>query len=136
MEYDWPDADALVLVAAGFGERSLRYDDAQLPERRLSVGDVLGTVDYIERVVLDAQELDGAIRRLGAAGFLEADGDEVMLGRSGRALLRENDGATVFDQLALVRARLSEHARPDAQEGHGLAVDAAVRAVDEYLDRD
>src|SRR3954447_16683653 len=61
VSYDWPQADALVLVAAGFGERSSQYDQAP-GDRRLSVAYVLDTVDYIHRTVLDAKELDGAIR--------------------------------------------------------------------------
>ena len=134
MAYDWPDADALVLVAAGFGERATRYDDA-LEGRRLSVGDVLGSVDYIERIVLNPKELDGAIRRLGTAGFLKVEDDEMTLAPSGRQLLREKDGATVFDQLAQVRLHLSQLPVPDARECRNLSPDAATRAVDTYLDR-
>jgi hypothetical protein len=132
--YDWPDADALVLVAAGFGERATRYDEAHV-HRRLSVGDVLGSVDYIERIVLDAKELDGAIRRLSAAGFLKVEGHDVTLAQSGRELLRDSDGATVFDQLDRVRHHLSQLPVPDGRECRNLAPDAATRAVGAYLDK-
>ena len=50
---------------------------------------VLDTVDYIDCTVLNATELDGAIRRLNAAGFLEVEGDKVTLAPSGRDLLRD-----------------------------------------------
>ena len=131
MIYGWPEADALLLTALGLGTAGPSDAGAESP--RVSLLDLLGTIDYINRTVLNADELEGALRRLGAAGLVAAERGEVLLTQRGRDALGETKAETALDQVQSLQARLAKREEPEARRLEGLTPDAAARAVSAYL---
>ena len=130
MSYTWPAADAWLLL-------SLRYSGGPSLDKdvEFSVLEVLNTADFLNRLLMNEEEMTGAISRLSALGFLRVVDDRLALTPSGRELLRNTKGGSWIEESRRIQPVLASLPKPDDAAGDVLPAGAYEHAAGVYHEK-
>lgn len=118
-ERDWGERDAWLFVAV-------------CDTRRGRLANVLFTADYYNKAVPSREELDGALRRLCAAGYLQRDVSRFRVTAAGRELRKTRGEHSIYAEIDRVGERLHRVERPAVLPEWRLGQDEYDRAVEQY----
>ena len=122
---NWEMSDAWVFMAVAHASESEPAD----------LVDVVGAADAINHAVLTYGEINGAARRLVAAGLLAVDDDRLSLTDQGRDLRRRCPDTAVHDAIAWTHTALVDGHPVGPPPPWRLDERRYHRAIDEHLRR-